>query len=162
MRLFICAACWVMASGSVPTHALWEQCKTQHIAEVMNWRYQDKGCLKNRAQTSLSRCWITSAGVVHYLYGRHCKISLTWLEREPKGWIGFRYCAVILTDHDAAIHRGAAMQLLLCEKQPVGFAYNLASNVASQVTPISFHRHSSESTLSSCDGLVSVRHLHNL
>lgn len=43
-----------------------------------------------------------------------------------------------LTTHDAVIHWGAAMQLLLCEMKPVGFAYNLAANVASLVTPLSF------------------------
>lgn len=43
-----------------------------------------------------------------------------------------------LTDRDAVIHRGAATQLLLGETQPLGFAYNLAANVASQVTPFSF------------------------
>ena len=43
-----------------------------------------------------------------------------------------------LTDHDAVIHRGAAMQLLLGDTQPLGFAYNLAASVASQVTLLSF------------------------
>lgn len=42
-----------------------------------------------------------------------------------------------LTDRDAVIHRGAAMQLLLGEMQPRAFAYNLAANVASRVTPLS-------------------------
>lgn len=45
------------------------------------------------------------------------------------------------THYDAVIHRGAAMQLLLCEMLPQGFAYNLAVNVVSRV---SFQWHTSK------------------
>lgn len=57
-------------------------------------------------------------------------------------------------------HAGAAAQLLLCETQPVAFAYDLAANAASRVTPLTFpSTHIKiESTLSSCDGLLCVSH----
>lgn len=64
-----------------------------------------------------------------------------WLD-----WFSVLHCTVILTltVYDAVIHRGAAMQLLLYEMQPQGFAYDLAVNVASQV---SFQWHRSRGSL---------------
>lgn len=64
---------------------------------------------------------------------------MTLAQAQRLDWFSILGCSDSLMDHDAVtrIHRGAAMQLLLGETQPRGFAYNLAASVASQVTRLS-------------------------
>lgn len=62
---------------------------------------------------------------------------MTLTQAQRLDWFSILSCSDSLMDHDAGIHRGAAMQLLLSETQPQGFAYNLATSVGSLVTRLS-------------------------
>lgn len=130
--------------GSVPcTFSIRGRCETRHSE-----RTHTLSGLKDVEAEHTIECregWITSAGVVDYLCGTHCKVSLTWLEHKLQRLDFFFYTALHRDSPTDLLHRGRSNAAApLRTAAPAAFAYNLAASVASRVTPLSFHRHTPE------------------